>query len=151
METTTTDRVICRSGLEGWRKRLRDNYENDPDTWVFWSNLYSLAARLGYKTDKAAWDANPLIEGSVDPRDFRLVDGRLAWEYRGCKITPVIGEPKYFGSANFQPNMRNVQYRKRYWEVCFPDGSWIFCATKDDCRAYIDDPRNDWRGVTEKP
>lgn len=63
--------VKCKSGLTGWRKLLRDNYSSFEE-FNDLSFLYKLHERLGYPTAQAAWDANPIIEGSVDPSDLRV-------------------------------------------------------------------------------
>ena len=71
--THTTKRVYsvrCKSGLTGWRIRLRNNYKSYEE-WVDWSELRGLASRLGYESEEAAWKANPVVEGSVNPSDFR--------------------------------------------------------------------------------
>ena len=65
-------RVRCKSGLMGWRTRLRNNYGSFKD-WEYYSDMWGLCLKLGYGTPKAAWKANPVIEGSVNPGDFRKV------------------------------------------------------------------------------
>lgn len=134
--------VRCKSGLIGWQARLRASYDNDPDSWKWYDEHYGLAKRLGYGSAQAAWEANPLIEGSTDPRDFRVVDGRQSWKYRGCRIAPETGKSRYFGLV--QGVHGRIMYRTRYWRVNFPDGTWTFCGTKVDARDYINQPRNDY-------
>jgi hypothetical protein len=58
---------------EMWKARLQDNYENRFDIWEKYDETYGLAERLGFKSAKEAWDANPIIQGSVDPKDFKVV------------------------------------------------------------------------------
>lgn len=65
-------RAVCKSGLEGWRNRLRKNYANFAD-FQSYSNMYGLHQRLGYRNAEDAWKANPVCEGSVKPSDFRKV------------------------------------------------------------------------------
>lgn len=65
--------VKAQSGLEGWRARLRTNYENSYETFEQFDGIYNIAHRLGYSSRSAAWNANPVIEGSVNPSDFRKV------------------------------------------------------------------------------
>ena len=65
-------RVRCKSGLMGWRTRLRNNYENF-DEWEGNSDMWGLSMRLGYSNPLRAWNANPIIEGSINPSDFRKV------------------------------------------------------------------------------
>lgn len=75
MKTHNTKRVYrvrCKSGLMGWRTRLRNNYSNDGQ-WIYNSDMWGLCGRLGYDSPESAWRANPVIEGSTNPSDFRKV------------------------------------------------------------------------------
>ena len=65
-------KVICKSGIQGWRARLRVVY-NDFEDYYIMSKVYNIHKRLGYKTTRSAWNANPIVEGSVNPSDFRKV------------------------------------------------------------------------------
>ncbi len=53
--------------------KLRNVYDNDLEQWIAFSRTYGLAKRLGFKTAQAAWQSNPMIEGSVIPSDYRKV------------------------------------------------------------------------------
>ena len=63
-------RIRCDSGLMGWRDRLQkvytsfEEFESDAST-------YGLTDRLCFDSAEEAWDANPTIQGSVDPSDYR--------------------------------------------------------------------------------
>lgn len=65
-------RAKCKSGLEGWQGRLQENYVHFAEFKMF-AELYDLHHKLGYVTPKAAWEANPVVQGSVNPSDFRKV------------------------------------------------------------------------------
>jgi hypothetical protein len=65
-------RVKCQSGLMGERRRLRVDY-SDFEQFEAYSEIYNLAARLGFESAQDAWEANPVIESSVKPEDFRMV------------------------------------------------------------------------------
>ncbi len=65
-------RVKCRSGIKGERSRLRTRY-SDFEQFETYSDIYNLAARLGFRSAEEAWEANPVIESSVVPEDFRTV------------------------------------------------------------------------------
>lgn len=52
-----------------WTSRLRANYA-DYEEFEHYSDTYGLHTRLGYKTPQAAWEANPMVKGSVNPEDF---------------------------------------------------------------------------------
>ena len=68
-----TYRVRTKSGVQGWRCRLRANYDDSLSQFQAYADAYNLVARLGYPNAEAAWKANPVIEGSVNPGDFRMV------------------------------------------------------------------------------
>lgn len=55
-----------------WKARLQDNYASYRE-WETYSDTYGLAGRLGYTTSAEAWAANPMVQGSANPKDFRLV------------------------------------------------------------------------------
>ena len=69
---TRTYRVRTVSGIWGWRSRLSAQYRS-LDEFALMSELYSLHTRLGYRNPRAAWEANPVIEGSTKPSDYRKV------------------------------------------------------------------------------
>ena len=54
----------------GWKGRLQAQYES-LEEFESYSEIYSLAERLGYKTAKGAWKSNPVIMGSTNPADYR--------------------------------------------------------------------------------
>lgn len=59
-----------------WTAKLRDNYRNKME-WTHYSMMYGLAKRLGFRSAKATWEANPTVQGSTDPRDFCIVKKRV--------------------------------------------------------------------------
>ena len=67
--------ITCKSGLKGSQSRLRNRYDSLVEFQAY-SDAYGLAARLGYKTAAAAWKANPVVQGSVEPSDFRKVKAK---------------------------------------------------------------------------
>lgn len=69
---TRTYRVRTRSGIWGWRSRLRTQYAT-PKEFAMYDLYNGLARRLGYRSPRTAWQANPVIEGSVRPDDYRRV------------------------------------------------------------------------------
>jgi hypothetical protein len=64
--------VKCKSGLTGWRGNLHEVY-TDFNDWKLWAESHGLHKKLGYKTPEATWDDNPMVEGSVQPSDYRKV------------------------------------------------------------------------------
>ena len=64
--------VICKSGITGWQDKLQKVYKNFKE-FEERSVFYGLATKLGYKSAKAAWKANPTVQGSVLPSDYRKI------------------------------------------------------------------------------
>ena len=60
----------CKSGLTGWCGKLRDQYQNFEE-FAHYAETYGLAARLEFDSAEAAWAANPVVEGSTNPADYR--------------------------------------------------------------------------------
>ena len=90
--------VKCKSGLTGWQDRLRNVYANFEE---FESNseIYGVATRLGYETDadgmaeEKAWNANPIIQGSVEPSDCRIVlDENKKTEFIRPEVEEIIAK-----------------------------------------------------------
>lgn len=66
-------RTKCKSGIEGWQAQLHENYGSFEEFEAY-SETYGLHTRLGFNTPREAWDANPKVEGSVNPGDYRRVN-----------------------------------------------------------------------------
>lgn len=92
--------VKCKSGLTGWQCRLQENYKDFAD-FEHYSNLRDLHTRLGYITPQAAWDDNPVIQGSVNPSDFRKVSTR--------KTVTVIVRRVQRASRNYLMTIANTE------------------------------------------
>lgn len=63
--------IKAKSGIPGWRCCLQENY-GDISHWMAYASTFGLASRLGFKSAVEAWENNPIIEGSVNPADFRI-------------------------------------------------------------------------------
>lgn len=63
--------VRCDSGLMGWRAKLRSNYTSFEEFEAY-AEIYGLHERLGFDSPADAWAANPRVQGSVNPSDFRV-------------------------------------------------------------------------------
>ena len=55
-----------------WRSKLQKIYSNFEE-WQKYSEMYGLHKRLGYANPKTAWRANPMVQGSVNPEDYKRV------------------------------------------------------------------------------
>lgn len=64
--------ITKRSGTVGWQAKLHQVYETYEEFEAYDSN-YGICSRIGFKSTKAAWEANPMIEGSVYGSDLRKV------------------------------------------------------------------------------
>lgn len=57
------------------RCHVRGRYTNFEE-FEHCCGVYGLHDRVGYKDPLSMWNDNPMIESSVDPRDFRIVKSR---------------------------------------------------------------------------
>ena len=64
--------IKCKSGVRGWQDHLQKGYDSLEEFKGYCEN-YNLHTRLGFDTPEEAWEANPVVEGSVNPSDFRVV------------------------------------------------------------------------------
>ena len=65
--------VRCKSGIMGWQDYLRRVYAS-VEAWISSSEIYGLHTRLGFHSAEEAWEANPLIQGSVIHTDYCTVE-----------------------------------------------------------------------------
>ena len=100
-----------------WRSTLRNNYDDNFSQWLSYSDMHGLAGRLGFATAEEAWEANPTIQGSTDPQDFKVVlegeqmdmqlQAALGWdpceqcgsneEPCSCRLRPAPSQPPMSG------------------------------------------------------
>ena len=74
-----------------WRSKLKKVYGSFREFKAY-SSTYGIAERLGFESAKSAWDANPLIQGSTDPRDLKVIKpakknpSSSMWTYKGVDV-----------------------------------------------------------------
>lgn len=64
--------ITKRSGTVGWQAKLQQVYESFEEFEAY-NSTYGICSRIGFKSVKKAWEANPMIEGSVYGSDLRRV------------------------------------------------------------------------------
>ena len=64
--------VVCNSGEIGMQQRFKSIYDDYEDFLVF-NKMFNIAKRLGYDNPKKLWDDNPIVQGSTNPSDFKIV------------------------------------------------------------------------------
>jgi hypothetical protein len=64
-------RVVCKSGMSGWQAKLHSIYANYREFCAY-DSMYGIAARLGFSDRESAWATNPVIQGSVCPKDLSI-------------------------------------------------------------------------------
>ena len=61
-----------------------------------------------------------------------------SWTYKGCLIDrETLGSPPV-SVTHGSVNSHNLQF----WKITLPDGAWLRCGTKADCRRYINENIN---------
>lgn len=63
--------ITLPSGRIGWRARLREVYGSAEDL-AAWDGCYGLLERLKFASPEEAWEADPIIQGGVDPADYSV-------------------------------------------------------------------------------
>lgn len=58
--------------MKTWKNRVKEVYA-DLEELEGYDFLYGIAKRCGFKSAKDLWEKNPMIGGSVDPKDFGIV------------------------------------------------------------------------------
>lgn len=53
-----------------WKASLQSTYSSFEEFKAY-SETFGLHKRLGYKTPLAAWKDNPVVQGSVEPKDYK--------------------------------------------------------------------------------
>jgi hypothetical protein len=56
--------------MKKWQDKLHNVYV-DFEEFVSYCEIYGIHTRLGYRSMKKCWGDNPLVEGSVNPTDYR--------------------------------------------------------------------------------
>lgn len=51
---------------------LQDRYSSFEEFENF-DEIYSLAARLGFKNAKGCWRVNPMVQSGINPADFKRI------------------------------------------------------------------------------
>lgn len=54
-----------------WKDKIQDVYDS-LDELIAIDDTYHLSTRLGFKSAEELWDANPMVQGSTDPSDYKL-------------------------------------------------------------------------------
>lgn len=70
-----------------WEGTLRDSYHNRFEMFESYSDLHGIAQRLGFESNKEAWNANPKIQVSSDPRDFKITE----IQFGSATLRPISG------------------------------------------------------------
>ena len=55
--------------MKTWKARVQDVYDSLSELEMY-DRIYGVVQRCGYTTAWDMWEKNPVIDGSVNPRDF---------------------------------------------------------------------------------
>ena len=139
----------CKSGLVGWYGTLRDQYQSF-DEFAGYAETYGLASRLGFDSAEAAWQANPVVEGSVNLTDFRVhrEPYRLVLPSgsspRGAQmgrrnVIPALPEGRRAIVKLHLTRLRWVDYDYDQWGAYWGGGSgdFVYCAAGEGCLVFV--------------
>jgi len=57
-----------------WTGKLQNSY-TDFDEFQSFDTIYHITERLGYDDPERLWNDNSVIQGSVNPADFKIISG----------------------------------------------------------------------------
>lgn len=89
--------ITLPSGRRGWRAHLQENYVNFSEFNNHCSN-YLFHERLGFSTPASAWKANPIVQGGIDPSDFKIV--QLTSKQRARMRTKLVKAAEKFNLSS---------------------------------------------------
>jgi hypothetical protein len=94
-----------------WTDRLRNNY-GSYESFEYYDEAYSLAARLGFSSAREAWNANPLIQGDVRPERYKIVEIQMG---TAC-LKPIKGTIKGpDGTESSVESLEATQVGDEFW------------------------------------
>ena len=67
--SSLSKKIKTKSGAIGWQKPLNEAYDHFDEWWTH-NAKHGFAKRLGFADATAAWEFNPIVQGSADPDDF---------------------------------------------------------------------------------
>lgn len=70
-----------------WTGTLRANYDNKFEQFEHYAEMYGIHTRLGFKTIREAWNANPEIQVSANPNDLKIT----AIRFGTATLKPIEG------------------------------------------------------------
>jgi hypothetical protein len=76
-----------------WKARVRDTYSTLGELEAY-DETYGIVKRLGYRSARRLWDANPVIGGSVYPEDLRVMRKDERLPRRGAHLPPARRNPR---------------------------------------------------------
>jgi len=112
-----------------YRCKLKKNYSSLKE-FESYDEVYGLVKRLGFESAKEVWSANPTIEGSTDPGDYKVYN-------------PMIKSFKEFKKHVAKREGTQVFFfcgRARFYRMCTVAGSLSVCSSMKECyELYKDD------------
>ena len=72
-------KITTKSGIKGYECKLQESYTSLSE-FEWYCDTYGLLTMLGFETAQEAWEANPTIQGSTSPEDFRIAPATAAPE-----------------------------------------------------------------------
>ena len=143
----------CKSGLTGWCGKLRDQYQSFEE-FASYAETYGLDARLGFDSAEAAWESNPVVEGSTNPDDYRL----HREPYRLVLTSGSSARGAQMGRRNILPAVAPAGIKLHLTRLRWVDGDYdqwgaywgnsggasVYCAQSEEVYPW----RSNWDGST---
>jgi len=95
-----------------WKDRVRDIYSSLEELRAY-DRTYGIAGRLGYKSATELWNDNPMISGSVHPKDLRVIRRGERLPGSGSHLPPTRRNPRK--SESYTPGPWFVEVGGEVW------------------------------------
>jgi hypothetical protein len=94
--------------IANWQDHLQNVYSGNFEEFENYSEVYNLAQRLGFSNPEEAWEANPVVQGSTNPADYKVVAAEKQIE-PAKEITSDL--PLLRSADSFRQNVETVAFR----------------------------------------
>ena len=96
--------------VANWQDHLQNVYSGNMEEFLDYDAQYRLHERLGFATAQEAWEANPVVQGSTNPADYKVVPEDKAFE-PAKEITSDL--PLLRSADSFRQNVETVAARNQ--------------------------------------
>ena len=131
----TSERVVCDSGIEGWKDKLQNIYDS-MEEFVSYDQIYNLCKRLGYEDPEKCWEDNPTIQGSINPSDLKRIANKQAQLIKNTYFYHINLDERGEFYADVRRNDEETVFEIKGFDI-FKDGFMKNSRDMDGLKQYL--------------